>query len=161
MSETAPELSEPSDPQESTQMNATSLHFPGDAPEVTCIFCLSFIIHISVLSLVGLSLPSFLRVFPVQSLCFLLHHHIFYLHLHSPGASLLQCCISRRVSGHHFSHGAPQHAVNGALADSDFLIMEVRRQHQHLLAAHVFEGVAVALKPHINICLILSIKFQL
>lgn len=54
---------------------------------------------------------------------------------------------------------SPQHTVNGALADSDFL-MEVRRQHQHLLVAHVFEGVAVALKPRINICLILSVKFQ-
>lgn len=32
VSETAPELSEPSDSQGRTQMNATSLHFPDDAP---------------------------------------------------------------------------------------------------------------------------------
>lgn len=42
--------------------------------------------------------------------------------------------------------------------------MEVRRQHQHLLGAHVFEGVAVTLKPHINkylpgsICKVAGIK---
>lgn len=75
---------------------------------------------------------------------------------HSPGTSLLQYCISLRVSEHHLSHCHPQHALNGALADSDFLIMELRRQNQHLLVAHVSEGAAVKMKPHTNICLILS-----
>lgn len=79
---------------------------------------------------------------------------------HSPGASLLQHCISLSVSEHRLSH--PQHAINIALADSYVVIMEVSRQHQHLiLVACVLASISYYDEiVHTSICLILFIKFQ-
>lgn len=81
---------------------------------------------------------------------------------HSPGISLLQRCISLSVSVHSLSHCHPQHAINIALADSYVFIMEVSTQHQHLiLVACVFASVSSYAEIfHINVCLILFVKFQ-
>lgn len=112
MSETAPELSEPSDPQESTQMNATFLHFPGDAPGSHLYFLAeSYNAHFSALFngfvpavlLVCLNLFSLFSVFPPPSSYSLLPPAL----SHSPGTSLLQYCISWRVSEHDLSHCPP------------------------------------------------------
>lgn len=152
-------------------MNATFLYFPENAPGSHLYFLAEFYNpHFFVFF--SRFVPAMLLVcFPCLNPCSVSVSSVFpspssYSLLpaalsHSPGTSLLQYCISLRVSEHHLSHCHPQHAVNGALADSRFLIVEVRRQHQHLLVAHVFEGVAVTLKPHIHICLILSVKLQL
>lgn len=77
---------------------------------------------------------------------------------YSPGASLLRRCISLSVSG---SHCRPQHAVNIALAGSP-VVMEVSRQHQHLiLVACVFASASCYAEiVHINTCLILPVRFQ-
>lgn len=99
---------------------------------------------------------SLLCVFPPPSLYSLLLTAV----SHSPGTSLLWRCISLSVS--EGSHCHPQHAINIALADSYVVVMEVRRQHQHLiLVACVFASASRDAEiVHINICLILPVRFQ-
>lgn len=113
--------------------NATFLHFPEDAPGGHLYFLAeSYNAHFFAF-LCGFVPAVFLVcfpclnpfslcvffVFPPPSSCSLLPPAL----SHSPGTSLLPYCISLRFSEHHLSH-CPQYAVNGALGDSDFLIME-------------------------------------
>lgn len=95
-------------------------------------------------------------VFPPPSSCSLLPPAL----SHSPGTSLLPYCISLRFSEHHLSH-CPQHAVNVSFSWQWFLYHGGQKATSTSLSSHVFEGVTVTIKPHINICLILSLKFQL
>lgn len=86
----------------------------------------------------------------VSSVCFLLHPHILCFPLLFLAALAPPCC---NVASQGWFQSipfptAPQHAVNGASADRGFLIVEGRRQHQHLLVAHVFEAAACTETTH-------------
>lgn len=145
VSKAACELSEPSNPLWSTHNWVQySRIYMGIHQEVTCVSWLILIIHVSSCFSVSLLLPHFLCTFfllkPVFSplvaslLCVFPLPSLYPLLLtavsHSPGASLLRCCISLSVS--EGSHCHPQYAINIALADSYVVVMEVSRQHQHL-----------------------------
>lgn len=90
VSKTAPELSEPSDPQQSTQMNATFLHFPGDAPG-NHLYFLAESYNPHFFAFFSGFVPAMLLVcftclnpcsVSVSSVCFLLHPHILCFSLH-------------------------------------------------------------------------------
>lgn len=131
VSETAHELSEPSNPLQSARNWVQhSCIYLGIPWEVTCISWLSLTVHVSLGFLVGLPPPHFLCIFsllkppvpsPLLSLSSVFPPPSLYSLLptavsHSPGAALLQHCFSLSVSEHRLSHRHPPHAISIAFS---------------------------------------------